>query len=275
MPNASAGNVDLKNPLITTSWDKDAFDVFERSQGAQMVHWRGMECPVGLQDRFDVRQIHPHHKNCSNGHLYTCAGLVTCLFMGNSSKKDQHDTGLMSQATANVTAPTTYDDCPDKIVDVLPFDRFFLKEEAVTVPHTQLVEAHTTGHDRLDYPVVSVVDIVDSKGEVHGPEEYKIEDGQVVWTKGGLGFDLTNNKGMIYAIRYNYRPFWYVVRLNQQLRLAQVETEAGRVLKRFSQEFVLQREYIFEKAQKDFLAPVDGETDRQTKGPRQTAFGPR
>lgn len=267
------GNVALDASLTTVSFNIERFDNFLRSQGVKLVHWRSMRCPVGISDKYDIRRTHEDHSGCSNGRLYTRSGEVTCLFTSNGNKQDQQDYGLHDGGTVQTTAPVSYDGC-DTVVDVAPFDRFYLNEEVITVPHSQLVEAHATGHDRLDFPVVSVVDIVDSHGVRHGSDEYKIEDGQVVWTNGGLPFDAVLNKGTVYAIRFTYRPYWYVQRLLHQIRIAQVETMLERKVARMPQQFVLQREYIFEKAEKDPQAP-DPEDPRQVKGPRQSSFGPR
>jgi hypothetical protein len=267
------GNVDLTGPLTTVSWDEDAFDVFIRSQGAKLVHWRAMPCPVGLTDRYDTRRTEHDHSGCSNGHIYTRAGEITCLFTSNGNKLDQNDIGTINGSTVHVTAPFTYDDNETKMVDVMPFDRFFLADENLLVPHVQRVEHHMTSHDRLDYLAVEVVDIIDNQGLRHGPDEYIIENGQIVW-KQSIGYDLVAKKGTIYAIRYFYRPYWYEIDLQQQLRVAQVETIDGRVAKRWPQEWNMTREHVFEKEENDDLA-VDPNSPRQVKGPRDSAFGPR
>ncbi len=269
----SEGNVDLTGPLNTVSWDEDAFDVFIRSQGVKLVHWRAMPCPVGLSDRFDIRRTNHDHSGCSNGHIYTLAGEITCLFTSNGNKQDQVDTGLHDGGTASVTAPYAYDDTDNKVVDVMPFDRFYLSEDTILVPHTQRVETNVSGHDRLDFPVVQIVDIIDARGVRHGADEYDIVEGQIVW-KTNLGYDLVAGKGTIYSIRFLYRPYWYVKQLQHQVRVAQIETPDGRAIKRFPQQWVMQRERIFESEEKDELA-ANPDSPRQGKGPRSSAFGPR
>ncbi len=273
MARGPEGNVNLTGPLTTVSFDPDAFDVALRSQGVKLVHMRAMKCPVGLVDRHDVRFVHEDHSACSNGHIYTRAGEVTCLFTGAGNKQDQQEWGLHDGGTVNITAPLTYDG-EDGLVDVMPYDRFYLNEEAITVPHSQLVEAHSTGKDRLDFPAVQVIDVIDSHGKRHQPSEYKIEAGQLVWTNGGLPYDAMNERGMIYAVRFTYRPYWYVRQLMHQVRVAQIETALAREVKRFPQQWVMQREYIFENEKKDELAP-DPNSPRQAKGPRTIGLGPR
>jgi len=268
------GNVDLTGPLTTVSWDEDAFDVFIRSQGARLVHWRAMPCPVGMTDRWDARRTHPDHSGCSNGHIYTRAGVITCLFgNGAPNKMEQNDIGVLNGSTVKVTAPFTYDDSEETMVDVMPFDRFYLDEERILVPHAQRVEHHMTMRDRLQFQAVEVIDIVDANNVRHNKSEYDIVDGQIVW-KQSLGYDLVAKKGTIYAIRYMYRPYWYVKDMQYQVRVAQVETIDGRVAKRWPQEWTMTREYIFEKEEKDALAP-DPNSPRQVMGPADGAFGPR
>lgn len=266
------GNVDLKTSLVTVSFDPEAFDVAIRSQGVKLIHWRAMKCPVGLTDKWDVRRTEPDHSGCSNGHIYTKAGEVTCLFVGNNNKQDQYDTGLMDGSTVQVTAPYTYDGC-DAPVDVLPFDRFYLDEENITVTHSQLVEASIHGRDRLDFPVVNIIDVIDSDGKRHDPGECSVDAGQVVWAK-PLPYNIEAEKGMIYAVRFTYRPFWYVKNLMHQVRVAGVETIDGRGVRRFPQQWQMQREYIFEKVDRNPDAPDSGD-QRTVKAPRQMPFGPR
>ncbi len=273
MARGPEGNVNLTGPLNTVSFDPDAFDVALRSQGVKLVHMRAMVCPVGKVDRHDVRFAHDDHSACSNGHIYTKAGEVTCLFTGNGNKQDQQDYGLHDGGTVNITAPWLYDG-DDGMVDVMPYDRFYLNEEVITVPHRQLVEASALGKDRLDFPAVTIVDVIDNQGKRRSPGEYKIEAGQLVWTNGGLPYDAALERGTIYSVRFMYRPYWYVKSLMHQVRVAQVETQLAREVKRFPQQWSMQREHVFEKEQKDELAP-DPESPRQVKGPRTVGLGPR
>jgi hypothetical protein len=264
-------NVDLTSPFSSVSLDADNFDAFIRSQGVQLVHFRGVKCPVGLSDRYDIRHTHSDRALCSNGYLYTEAGCVTGAFTSNSNKMDQADNGLLDAANVTVTLPHTYDDS-DEIVDVMPFDRFYLKQEEILIPHVQIVQSHESGHDRLDYLCVKVIDLIDSDGHYHHLGEFELDDGQIVWKNGGLPYNVEEQKGAVYTIRFLYRPYWYVTRLMHQIRVAQVQTEEGRVVRRFPQQIALQREYIFQNVSKD---SVDPDNPRTVEGPGNDGFGPR
>jgi hypothetical protein len=264
-------NVELTAPLTTVSFELEAFEVALRSQGVQLVHYRAVPCPVGLTDKDDIRRGHDDHSDCTNGQIYIKAGTITGIFTGNGNKMDQSDMGLLDSANVNVTLPTTYDGSDDE-VSVMPFDRFYLAQEVITVPHREYVQSHETGHDRLQHPIVAVLDIVDSNGKQYNSGDYEIKEGQLVWLGAGLPYDAQLKRGMVYSIRYTYRPYWYVSRLLHQIRVVQVQTEAGRVAQRFPQQIALQREYIYEKAKKE---STDPDNDRTVKGPAAGGFGER
>ncbi|SRR6266446_535724 len=266
-------------PQQALSFDPDAFDLAIESQGVELVHWRAMRCPVGMIDRYDSRRPCDDHQGCSNGFVYTVAGTVQALFTSVNNSRDSNDIGFLDGSTVQVTTPRFYDDNEHELgkeIFVVPFDRFYLKEEQVLVEHWQLVESHITGKDKLSFPVVSVVDIIDAKGKRYTEgEEFDLLNGQVVWKDSlGPGFDVDANKGVIYSIRYRYRPFWYVSRVNHQVRVGQIETIEERKLIRFPQSFQLQREQVFEKEQADKEA-INAPSARQEKGPASGPFGPR
>lgn len=272
-PQKASGNIPLQFTYVTISFDPDEFDVAIRSQGVNFVHFRAMRCPVGMTDRDGTRRSGEDHSGCSNGFIYTKAGDVTALFTSNDNKQDQADVGLIDGSTVQITTPRTYNDS-DVEIQVAPFDRFYLNEEAVTVPHWELVEASPTGKDRLSFPIVNILDVVDSHGKRYGVADYSVVDGQLIWIGDRPGYNATLLKGDVYSIRYSYRPYWYVTRVMHQVRIARVETalEAG-LLVRMPQQFVLKREVNFEKEDRDTQAP-DSASPRQVQGPRKGAYSP-
>lgn len=258
-------------PGTGVAFDADAFDTAIRSQGVPFTHWRAMRCPVGLVDKYDDRRPHDDHSGCSNGFLYTEAGTITGLFVNSGSKSDQQDFGILDGSTVQVTLPRFYDDT-DREVDVVNFDRFYVPED-ITVPTWQLVETNPLGRDKLSFPAVSVIDLVDAKGKRYSTSDFTVQNGQIVWNPGGgPGYDLEQEKGIIYSVRYLYRPYFYVKTIVHQVRIAQVETMLERKVMRFPHEIILQREYVAEKEDKDEQAP---DTGRQVKGPRDGIFPPR
>src|ERR1700690_1157048 len=251
-----------------------AFDRAIVTHGVNMIHWTAQPCPVGKVDLNSFRRPHPDHSACSNGMIYTRAGRVRALFINSGNKMDQFDFGVLDGSQVTVTTPRTYEDSDDEI-QVVPFDKFYLEEENLIVPHTQLVEAHISGHDRLSFPAVKVVNIIDANGVTYCGEDYKIENGQIVWTSEKQpGFSPLIQKGTVYSIRYLYRPHFYVDRVAHQTRQITVDTGLETKKVRGPQEFPLSREKVGLKEEKDDQAP-DPNSSRQVRGPRAGALGPR
>lgn len=272
---ASDTNFAFEFEKRSVSFDADAFDDALRNHGVKYVHWRAMRCPVGLTDRYSERRVHEDHAGCSNGNIYTKAGIVTGVFVGNDSKWNASDPGLRDGSTSQATVPRTYDDPEGVEVQVAPYDRFYLLNESILVPHSQFVEASATGRDKLTFPAVSVDDLIDASGRRYGGDDFEISpEGQIVWKRGAPGLDAALGKGVIYSIRYNYRPFYVVDRLVHQIRVAQVETALERTAIRMPQSFILQRENVAEREDSDDQAP-NPNSQAQATGPRQTVFGPR
>lgn len=272
--------LDIPNRAIT--FDVGAFDEALADHGVQMRHWRAMRCPVGLVDRHDQRR-HVDHAGCSNGFIYTDAGLLTCLFTGNSLHVSIDDPGVLYGATVQVTFRRTYDECPgyppDAQVQIMmaPFDRLYLDEEVGNVVTWETFEHHASGLDKLKFPVEEVVDVMDADGIRYETDtDFKVRpDGRLEWIGSRPAVPADTEKGKVCSIRYHYRPFFYVKNMIHEIRVAQGEEdfiEGKRKVMRMPQSAVLQREYIFESQENDPEGPGG---PRQQKEPRSMSFGPR
>ncbi len=275
-------------PSVALSIDPEAFDEAIRNQGVRLIHYRGMRCPVGMTDIGDNRRPHEDHAGCSNGFLYEKAGTIRGLFVGNSNGPQLRDVGFVDGASVTVTFPRTYaDECtPPLEFFVAPFDRFYLDEEAITVSTWQLVKYNASGSDRLAFPAVEVDSLIDARGiRYEQCRDFEIVNGLIVWQPKGNrpGVDLETNKGVIYSIRYRYRPFWYCARLLHEIRVAQVENPMldSRSLIRMPQQILLNREFLFMNESNDNMA-IDPRTatskadsPRQHQAAEDEGFGPR
>lgn len=268
-------------PMETIGFDIMAFDQMLRSHGVVLVHFRAIKCPIGVDDRFDVRS-HKEHDNCSNGFIYKEAGEVTAFFSGNSSNSFLEDAGVMDGSTVQVTLPRYYDGS-DVEIAVQHYDRFYLKEVAAASVNTQLIEAHVTGRDRLQYPAVMVEDVCDKHGTWYSASDFSIQGGQIVWGPKRPPFDAVLGKGTTYTIRYRYTPFWYVKNIIHEVRVSRMfdYKKNKQVLVRMPHAIQLQREYVFENEDRVRNAPGSagsggGTPDaRDVKSPRSGSFGPR
>jgi len=291
--------IDTVMPHSAISWDEDAFDAMIRSQGVLLEHFVAMRCPVGMVDIDDNRRPHADHAGCSNGFLYKYFGDITVFFQGNSKQQRLEDYGYTNGASAFATFPRNYDaagDCcgGDKTFYVAPFDRFYLKEKKLIVPTWQTLICSGTGTERTAFPIARVVRLVDWRGvEYTLGTDYNINiNGQIEWVPGKAPVPDTggSNKAVI-SVRYLYRPFWYVARMQHEIRVSQSDEETGtRELIRNPQQCVLNREYLFLNAQNegDVFQSADEarrascstpgtppNSLRQDQAPDSPGFGPR
>lgn len=275
-------NRDLGLEAQAFTFTHEAFDLAVHSQGITLQHFQAMPCPIGKIDKFDIRSSsHDDHGSsglgaCSNGFLYRPAGNITCLFLGNNTNWKTEETGTLTGATVRITIPRTYDDNTNS-AQVLPYDRLYLLDDAITVDNWQLVQTNLNGVDKLNFPVVSVIFLVDSSGkQYYSSIDYEIVNGQIKWlTQNRPGIDDTTGLGVVYSIRYRYRPYWYISDLIHEVRVAQAEENGQRVVKRMNQQVVAQREYVFESDKND-PESVTPNSPRQNQPPgRGPVFGPR
>lgn len=266
-------------PSQSISFDPDAFNEFLNLQGVRLVHYKSLRCPVGLTDVDDNRRPHDDHSGCSNGFIYYKAGVVTAGMQGNGNQQHSSDMGLMESSYITATLPQYYDETEDPIV-VAPFDRFFLEEQEhdarIVVPTWHLQVCSQSRLDKLYFPAVSVEKLVDFRGvEYFENIDFCIENGLIKWTANNWpGYQTDTGRGAVYSIRYNYRPYWYVSRILHEIRVAQVDTIDGRLIKRMPQQILLAREYTFTNESADPNAK-DSNSLRQTPSPADGGFGPR
>lgn len=259
---------DLPN-RTSSAFDIDAFDEAIAAHGAKFVHYRAVDNPVGMVDRFDSRRPDDDHAGASNGQIYIEAGHFSALFTGNSKEAKSQEGSLLDAATAQLTPTRNY--CgSEEAVSLMPLDRLYLQECSIVVPAKQFVEAHDSGRDRLRFPATRVVACVDARNTryIEG-RDFTLVDGSIVWGSGARpGTNPENGRGTIYSVRYMYRPYWYIHRLLHEIRVSQVENmlTGNRETARMQQSCMVQREYIFENEQKDDRAP-DPESKRQMPGP--------
>ena len=274
---------DITNSYVTEipndlhSFDVAAFDDAIHSQGVVFVHFRATRCPVGMVDVYSQRRPHDDHSGCSNGFIYTRAGCMTCLFVGNPKSEKHTDMMVLDTASAQATAPRFYDGTQTR-VQIAPFDRLYLANENIAVINWELHEAHVTGLDRLSFPPVAVQDLIDNRGLRYScGTDFEVRGGEIQWlTQNRPGIDPESGRGRVYSVRYSYRPYFYVDRLNHELRVSQADDPATGVrhLEQMPQSLSLNREYVYRKEEQDPQAP-NPESLRQIMAPADGGVGPR
>ena len=270
----------LNVPEQAVSFDLAAIDALIRSQGATLEHHAAILCPLGLDNKTDIRHTN-HPGKCYNGFIYKKLGCVTANVTSNSSQPDWAGRGMEDASTAYTTLPRFYDERCDGRELSVPirvqlFDRIYIKDLQVQVVNTEKVEYNQTGVDYLAYPALSVEFLIDANGrEYECGKDFDIVEGNIVWRENRApGYNPDLDRGVVYSVRYTYRPFYYVENLLHEIRLARVvNPENGAVeLERMPFQLRLQREYAFDASRKrdDEEGPMSG-----ARAPRRGSFGPR
>jgi len=260
----------LRFPAGSVAFDPEKLDSTIRSHGIRFVHYRALWNPTGLIDKNDSRRPDVEIDSESiNGMTYVKAGSFLGLLLGNTKETRALEGGTLNSARAQMT-PQRFYECernqePERIY-VAPYDRFYLSDENILVVRHELATAHETGIDRLNFPVVQVQVVVDSNGIQYGPSDYQIEEGCLRWVGRRPGVNPNTGHGLVYSIRYLYRPHWYCDRLLHELRLAQHEDLSGKSTILMPQSCIVLREYVALSKQKNpdkpdqmsINAPADG-----------------
>jgi hypothetical protein len=240
------------------SFDPLAFDVFIKGQGIWVTHYMAIPDPRGMGSRGDSHDVLALRPKDSDGFIYKEVGDLQVLFSANSKYVEQRDLGELAFATAYMTMPRFYPDTPlnrekklvGKQVLLSTWDKFFLKEIEIKVVETQFIEANRGGKDRLSYPAVNVMVLVDSNGVYYEHErDYKLtEDGEIHWLgQRRPGWNAVTGRGTVYSVRYEYTPFFIVSRLMHEIRVAQItdQTTFERSLQRMPFQVQVVRETVF------------------------------
>lgn len=247
-------------------------DEFITSHGVLLVHHRAMRCPVGLKHKYDARTVEVCHMGCSNGFLYTSAGEVLCVFNNNNAKLIQYDPGLLTGSSVVVTASRFYLD-GQSIVQLAQFDRLYLPDEGITVPYWQTFEANEQGTDRMNFPVTEVVDLMDNLGNRYYLGDFKVVEGNIVWSGKRPGVDPDTGSGRVCSIRFKMRPYFIVSELVHEIRVATtVELDGSLSTTRMPQSAILKREYVYHTEANDPDA-ANKLSSRQSFVPPSGGFG--
>jgi hypothetical protein len=253
---------------MSVTFDLNAFNEGIKAHGLRFVHYRCMRDVVGLIDKYDSRRPNPSSPSAINGLYYTRGGIVTALCLGNTKETKASDAGMVDSSTAQFTPINHYEDS-GKRVFLAPGDRLMLEEESVLVTRHELLEASPTGIDRPKFPAVEVLDCIDAKGiRYFQSEDFDVtQDGLMVWKDRRPGQEVDTGKGVVFGIRYVYRPAWYVTRLVHEIRMVQSENfmTGERTMLQAPQSALVQREFVFESEAADTgtrmagEAPADGQ----------------
>lgn len=240
----------------SVAFDLDAFEEAIQSHGIELIHYLAVTDPIGLTDKNGSRRPNLVDSPLrSNGFLYIKAGTVKSLMSGATKEVKASSGGITDSGVAQITPCRFYmsDDETFKKVYLAPYDRLYLAQEDILVTRHELVEASITGVDTLKFPAVSVLVLVDSEGREYTQESFDVLNGKIHWKQNAPkpAFDPETNKGQVYSVKYEMRPYYYIQRLVHDLRVVQSLQDGERVVKQAQQSAIVAREYLI-----DTLQPV-------------------
>lgn len=269
-------NIQLVFKGSQVNFDPTILDKTIVSKGIRFVHWIALHSPIGLIDKYDSRRPDVEVDSLtSNGRFYIRGGVLTGLMSGNTKDARAIEGGIMHSAVAQFT-PTRFYECaynqePQRIY-LSVFDKLYLEQEDILVSRDELAAFNEDGWDRLDFPVVQVQAIVDSNGIRYDSNDYQVEKGGLRWVGNRPGVNPNTGKGVVYSIRYRYRPHWYVERLLHELRLVSREDPvSGKAVIPLNQSCIVNREYVFLNKQR--AEEADGPQPQAVRGPEDGGFG--
>ena len=266
----------LKFRSGSVAFDVDVLDATIEAHGIRMEHQRVLYNPAGLIDKYDSRRPDVEIDSESlNGLTYIKAGWFKCLLLGNTKETRAMEGGTLNSARAQMTPKRFYEKEEGgelERVYLAPFDRLYLDNENILVTRHELAVNHEDGLDRLNFPVVQVHVVVDSNGIQYGPNDYCVENNCIKWVGRRPGVNPNTGKGVVYSVRYLYRPFFYVSNLLHELRLAQHEDPIkGKSTIELPQSAIIVREYVYHTKQKDSEKP----SKESANAPADGGFSPK
>lgn len=238
------------------SFDLAKQDRFVTSLGVDFTHFKAMPSPIGKKDRGDHRRSDGVDLITDNGMIYRCSGKLTATMTDNSRDSKRGDAGLLDPSQSRIVMPRFYNSSTDGVakgerIYLAPGDRVYIADPDADVLVSNYQEMdYVDGPNEAMYPIVRLDGpvICSQNIEYVCGRDYKIDtNGSIVWIVGGKnpGFDPETGKGRIYAIRYMYRAFWYVVSIPKEIRITNVTTGNERAPERMPMHAIIVREFVY------------------------------
>ncbi len=220
---ASLNHTDGENVFIVP----ELFDSMVKEHGVLLEHFVAIPCPQSDKNINNIRSSHVHH-DCEDGMYYTYAGTFLGIMTNNPKNSFFKSEGMIDSATCWIIVPRFYEQNGKKIY-FSPYDKIYVADteyKEVLVPTFETIESSTTGVDRLRFPICELTHIIDKNGQPSYQEnvDFKItKEGNLQWlTQNRPQFNPTLQEGGVYSVRYLYRPFWYIMTVEHEIRLSRV-----------------------------------------------------
>lgn len=264
----------LPDIMPNIGFNLEAQEVFATDHGIVLEHWAAIPSTIGQKDRGDLRRPDGLDTVSENGFIYKKIGEFVGTILGNSSKNNHVEGGVMDTSTARLVMPKYYSkECGGgKEIAVLPGDRLYAKQIELKVPNYQKVEFKPTRTDTLQFPAKCVIFLKDSNNieYTEGVEFTITDEGDIAWVGGkpNPGVDPETGRGRLYGVRYMYVAFWYVQTLINEIRVT--NTGDSSTPARLPYHCTIQREYVYHNRNRPSAENKTIETSRTQDPPTES-----
>jgi hypothetical protein len=274
---------DLGSPWPQVRDDINAYSQLTANMGIVFQHWMCIPYVIGSSDDGGIRDYDEQKVELDNGlvydnnFVYKYVGDVYGIFSSNSKDFKQLPAGYYTDSTAYVTFNKFYKES-DKKVSLAEFDKLIpcVSADEFWTVNFQKMHHNPTGIDRLQFKATEIEIIMDSTGRIFNQgTDYCLENGYVKWLSSGNqpGIDNSTGKGRVIAVRYKYKPAYYVKNMIHDIRAhATIDPESGDVkVQRGPIMASIQLDWVF----LDSLSDKDNAPDASLEAPRGNNTGPR
>lgn len=245
------------NQYWTVKDDLEATNHLIANNGLRFKHYMAIPYVVGSSNAdgardWDGQEVPIENDNdiVDNGFLYRYAGDVYAVFTSNNQQMRQTSLGYFNDSQAMVTFNKFYKGS-EEIVTISEFDRLIPCEPPAEFRHVNFQKLHhnPSGVDHLQFMVDRMIHLSDSTGRTYVEgTDYCIVNGSVHWTPNGSrpGIDPKIGKGRVIAVRYTYKPSFYVKQIMHSIRThptidmvtGEVRTQSGPIAGMIQVDFV-------------------------------------
>jgi hypothetical protein len=278
--------IHYNSPWDAVRADSAAENFHISNMGIKFLHFACLPDPIHDQLQGDVRHSFDHSSqqqfetsdkfHRENNFIFFPKGIVWGVFTSNSKDQRNIMAGLYAESGASLTLNRFYEDSGNKVKisendKLIPLE---LPTEFFSV-NWQKFTHNPTGIDRLQFKADEIEFLIDSDGVQYFPNlDYSLHKGSIKWIDGGNrpGLNLITGQGKVCAVRYLYKPLYYVKTVVHDIRVkpsidenGDITTKAGPMLVQVQADWV----YLDRRnADDNDIARQEQAEDGENNGPR-------
>lgn len=250
----------------TVKADEDAYNKFVASTGILMMHWAAIPDVIHQKYEGDIRTSFNQENDYQfedredlereNNFIYVKQKSVYVTFTSNNKDFQHTPAGLYNQSGGYATINRHYKNTTETVA-LSENDKLIPCEPDCEVFSVNYEKYHhnPTGIDRLQYPSIKILYMIDSAGrKYHEGLDFTSDKGVITWTGPNRpGTDPDTGRGRLVGVRYTYKPYFYVKTVLHDFRSVptlgsnpyQQLMGTNQQTKRGPMQALLQADYIF------------------------------